>query len=131
MGAKLFPPPIRFQQLIAGGGWLVHEGASYVNRTPDLDPTSKFVTEKAPRTAVGFMANGTLISVAVDGVEATDEGPDLFEMAELLVLLGAQEVGPGRKGWGAIANLNPTLPFPGHQPRRRRLHHCRLQRRHL
>jgi hypothetical protein len=56
-----------FTQLIAATGWLVHKGASYVNQSADLDPTGGFVTEKAPRTALAVMSNGTLLSVTVDG----------------------------------------------------------------
>lgn len=91
-----FPQPfslfISFQQLLAGSGLVVHRGASNVNHSADIDPTSKFVTEKAPRTALGLLSNGSVLSVAVDGVESLDEGPDLFELAELMILLGAQEV---------------------------------------
>ncbi|EGD83604.1 hypothetical protein PTSG_04212 [Salpingoeca rosetta] len=81
----------RFTQLLSGSGWLVRKGKSYVNKSRDISPTSGFVTEKAPRTAVGVRADGTLISLVVDGVEATKQGPDLFELAELLVAVGAYE----------------------------------------
>jgi N-acetylglucosamine-1-phosphodiester alpha-N-acetylglucosaminidase len=49
---------------------------------------SNFVVEKAPRTAVGLFGNGTMVLFEVDGEEDIDAGPDLFEMAELLVDLG-------------------------------------------
>ena len=44
--------------------------------------------EKAPRTAVGVFSNGTMILLEVDGIEDLDIGPDLYEMAELLVSMG-------------------------------------------
>lgn len=45
----------------------MHKGVSYVNQSADLPPASSFVTEKAPRTALAVMSNGTLLSVTVDG----------------------------------------------------------------
>ena len=83
--------PCRFTQLLSGSGWLVRKGKSYVNQSADIDPNSGFATEKAPRTAIGLMHDGSLVSVAVDGVEKTKQGPGLAEFAELLVALGARE----------------------------------------
>lgn len=77
-----------FKHLMSGYGWLVRNGASYVSSSADLDVSSSFVTEKAPRTSVGVFNNGTMILFEVDGQEAVEFGPDLFEVAELLVQLG-------------------------------------------
>lgn len=66
---------ISFTHLVAATGWLVHKGASYVNQSADLDPTGGFVTEKAPRTALAVMSNGTLLSVTVDGACVGSKGP--------------------------------------------------------
>ena len=49
---------------------------------PALD--HDFVTEKAPRTALGWR-RGSLALLEVDGVEDLNLGPDLFEFAELAV----------------------------------------------
>eukprot|EP00043_Microstomoeca_roanoka_P000749 m.28896 g.28896 ORF g.28896 m.28896 type:complete len:287 (+) comp10486_c0_seq1:75-935(+) len=81
----------KFTQLLSGSGWLVRKGLSYVDKSRDISPASGFVTEKAPRTAIGVRQDGSLISLVVDGIEATKAGPDLFEMAELLVSVGAYE----------------------------------------
>ena len=81
---------INFTHLISGYGWLVRNGASYVTSSEDLDLSSNFVIEKAPRTSVGHFNNGTMFLFEVDGEEDIDYGPDLFEMAELLVELGAE-----------------------------------------
>lgn len=59
-----------FRQLISGSGWLVRGGASYVKHSGDIDPHGSFATEKAPRTGLAVMANGTVLSVAVDGTYA-------------------------------------------------------------
>eukprot|EP00050_Salpingoeca_kvevrii_P018500 m.75107 g.75107 ORF g.75107 m.75107 type:complete len:404 (+) comp8070_c0_seq3:1158-2369(+) len=76
-------------QLLSGRGWLVRAGAAYVNNSSDLSPSSSFVTEKAPRTAIAVDVAGRILSLVVDGIEATKEGPDLHEMADLLMELGA------------------------------------------
>jgi N-acetylglucosamine-1-phosphodiester alpha-N-acetylglucosaminidase len=77
-----------FQTLITGCGWLVRNGKSYVALSPDLSPNSTFTTEKAPRTSVGQFSNGTMILVEVDGCEDLEDGPDLYELADLLTSLG-------------------------------------------
>lgn len=82
---------LSFSQLITGWGWLVRDGVSYVQTSQDLTyQTGGFTLEKAPRTAVGIFANGTMALLEVDGEEDIDYGPDLFEMAELLVSLGVK-----------------------------------------
>jgi len=80
-----------FTQLITGWGWLVRHGLSYVNSSQDLTYSpGGFTLEKAPRTAVGHFNNGTMLLLEVDGEEDINYGPDLFEMAELLVSLGVE-----------------------------------------
>lgn len=66
----------------------MRNGVSYLTKSQDIDPSSGFVTEKAPRTAVGWYANGTAVIFQVDGVEVTDVGLDLFETTEVLLDLG-------------------------------------------
>jgi exopolysaccharide biosynthesis protein len=80
---------IVWTQLMTGNGWVVRNGQSYVNSSPDLGGgTSGFCTEKAPRTAVGMLNNGSMILLEIDGEEDISAGPDLHEQAELLVSLG-------------------------------------------
>eukprot|EP01034_Spumella_vulgaris_P028982 gene28982-35947_t len=78
-----------FSRLITGYGWLVRRGQSNVNASQDLtyEPNG-FTLEKAPRDGVGVFQNGTMLLLEVDGEEDINYGPDLFEMAELLVDLG-------------------------------------------
>lgn len=80
-----------FSQLITGWGWLVRHGASNVNVSQDLTyQPGGFTLEKAPRTALGVFKNGTMALLEVDGEEDINYGPDLFEMAELMVSLGVE-----------------------------------------
>ena len=80
---------ILWTQLMTGNGWVVRNGQSYVNSSPDLGGgTSGFCTEKAPRTAVGMLNNGSMILLEIDGEEDINYGPDLHELADLLVSLG-------------------------------------------
>lgn len=81
---SIFTDVSTLTQLISGSGWLVRNGISNVENSPDLNISSSFVNEKAPRTSVGIFSNGTMVLVEVDGEEDINEGPDLFEFAELL-----------------------------------------------
>jgi N-acetylglucosamine-1-phosphodiester alpha-N-acetylglucosaminidase len=81
-----------FTTLLSGLGWLVRDGANYVNQSREFLPNASkvsFVTEKAPRTAIGVMKDGSVFQLVVDGVEVLGVGPDLFEMADILVQAGA------------------------------------------
>lgn len=81
--------------LVSGNGWLVRDGADNVNASLEFGPIPpgakppSFVTLLAPRTAVGVKADGTVLLVVVDGIEGTS-GPNLYDMAGLMISLGAQ-----------------------------------------
>ena len=80
-----------FSTLITGWGWLVRNGENWVNSSQDLSYSAGgFTLEKAPRTAVGYLKNGSMILLEIDGEEDILAGPDLFESAELLIKLGAE-----------------------------------------
>jgi hypothetical protein len=94
---------LKFHDIISGNGWLVRNGMSYVNTTTDIGQPAinhTFVTEKAPRTAVGILKKGANVDgddyimalLQVDGVEDLNLGPDLFEFAELAVELGFESL---------------------------------------
>ena len=72
-------------QYISGSGWLVREGKNYVNSTPDLDPNSIFVTEHAPRTAVGVDKEGAVWVVEADGQNMAQLGLGLYEFGDMLI----------------------------------------------
>ena len=80
---------LNFTQLVTGWGWLVRNGVSYVNASQDLSYSEGgFTLEKAPRTAIGWNRDGSMVLLEIDGEEDINAGPDLFEVAELLVSLG-------------------------------------------
>eukprot|EP01012_Entosiphon_sulcatum_P052979 TRINITY_DN7286_c0_g1_i1.p1 TRINITY_DN7286_c0_g1~~TRINITY_DN7286_c0_g1_i1.p1 ORF type:complete len:280 (-),score=45.27 TRINITY_DN7286_c0_g1_i1:49-888(-) len=77
-----------FTQLINAHGWLVRDGRAYTAHSADLNVSSAFVTELAPRSTVGTFANGSLVLVQVDGIEKKKEGINLLELGDLLQQLG-------------------------------------------
>lgn len=78
----------RPRDAVSGVGWLVRDGKPYAERSPDLNPTSTFFLEYAPRTAVGVFANGSIALVEVDGEEDIDLGMGLGEFADALAGMG-------------------------------------------
>ncbi|EDQ85638.1 uncharacterized protein MONBRDRAFT_29045 [Monosiga brevicollis MX1] len=74
-------------ELITGRGWLIRHGQAYTNQSREFTPTDSFVSEKAPRTALGLTKDGAILSLVVDGIEEELVGPDLHEMASLLLEL--------------------------------------------
>jgi hypothetical protein len=56
-------------QVRSFGRRLVRDGLSYVNKSRGIKPNETFTIEKAPRTGLGVTADGSIVSVAVDGVE--------------------------------------------------------------
>ncbi len=86
---------LNFVELMTGFGWVVRHGQSYVNSTHDItQPAANqgFVTEKAPRTAVGVLNDGRMGLLEIDGEEDIKYGPDLYELAELAIELGFDTV---------------------------------------
>lgn len=95
----------KFSQLVTGWGWVVRGGKSNVALSQDFTPTSGFVTEKAPRTAVGVMPNGFMCLLEIDGEEDINNGPDLYEQADLLVSLGVESA-VNIDGGGSSVSVN-------------------------
>lgn len=99
-----------FTQLVTGWGWLVRHGVNNVNASQDLSYSEGgFTLEKAPRTAVGHFANGTMILLEVDGEEDINAGPDLFEMGELLEGLGVESAVNIDGGGSSVSVLNGQI----------------------
>lgn len=72
----------------------MRNGFSYVEKSREFLPNPRknsFVTLHAPRTAVGILNDGSIFLAVADGVEALDQGPDLFEFAEILQSQGATQ----------------------------------------
>eukprot|EP01113_Clastostelium_recurvatum_P019795 TRINITY_DN2340_c0_g1_i3.p1 TRINITY_DN2340_c0_g1~~TRINITY_DN2340_c0_g1_i3.p1 ORF type:complete len:288 (-),score=45.81 TRINITY_DN2340_c0_g1_i3:34-786(-) len=79
-----------FLSLMSGHVWLVRKGQNYVNVSAEKESVgTPFLREAAPRTAIGARADGTLISLQVDGVEELYKGPDLWLIADIMIQLGA------------------------------------------
>ncbi|KAJ5072199.1 n-acetylglucosamine-1-phosphodiester alpha-n-acetylglucosaminidase [Anaeramoeba ignava] len=78
-----------FNDLVSGSVWLVRNGKSYVEESVKIEqPSSNFVTEKAPRVAIGHDKSGFLMILAVNGLESDDYGLDLYQFADLSISLG-------------------------------------------
>jgi len=79
-----------FVELISGRGWLVRNGESVLKESivkENID--NRFVTIKAPRTAMGYDREGRLMILSVDGEEDIGAGADLHDFTKLLLDLGA------------------------------------------
>ena len=103
------PSTIQFSQLMSGWGWVVRDGASNVDHSQDLPIGSGFVSEKAPRTAVGAMPDGRMFLLEIDGEEDILAGPDLHEQAELLVSLGVSSAVNIDGGGSSVAVANGAV----------------------
>ncbi len=73
---------LRFQQLISNSPWIVKNGQNQETSGGEI----------APRTTIGYNKKGELLIVEVDGAEAQRIGLTLYETAELMISLGAQQV---------------------------------------
>jgi len=76
-------------QLFTGVTWLVRDGVSFVDQAVAIEnPGSGFVTEAAPRVAVGYDKAGHLLVLEVDGEEDINQGPDLYTFADMAISMG-------------------------------------------
>ena len=103
------PKVVQFSQLMSGWGWVVRDGVSNVDKSQDLSSGSGFVSEKAPRTAVGAMPDGRMFLLEIDGEEDILAGPDLHEQAELLVSLGVNSAVNIDGGGSSVAVANGAV----------------------
>ncbi len=71
---------------IGGGPLIVRDGRALV---PDEQFTSDQLQPKNPRTAVGQLADGRIILVAIDGRSTASRGVRIWELARELVRFGA------------------------------------------
>jgi len=90
---------LNFVQLITGFGWLVRDGVA--QRSTD--------TEVAPRTAIGVDKGGRLLMIEVDGVEATDQGLTLNQLADWFLDLGVNHAINLDGGGSSVAYFNGTV----------------------
>jgi exopolysaccharide biosynthesis protein len=76
---------MKFLQIITGVGWLVKNGAVYINNSINIEkPNFGWIWERAARTAIGHDVNGNLVLLQVDGNEELDQGVNVFEWANIV-----------------------------------------------
>lgn len=80
---------LRFEALVTGFVWLVRDGASFVDQAAAIEgPGADFVSLRSARTAVGWDAQGRILSVSIDG-KSYSRGINLYALAQLMIELGA------------------------------------------
>jgi hypothetical protein len=72
---------------IGGGPLIVRDGQPVFSALEDFSPSQ--IDPRNPRTAVGQLADGRIVMVAVDGRSKYSLGVTTFELAQQLVRLGA------------------------------------------
>ena len=86
--------PVVFRDLVAGVGWLVRNGESYVQSAAHTEDWStqetgkSFIEVLSARTAVGHDAAGNLLLLSVTG-QTWSHGVNLYQLAQMMVELGA------------------------------------------
>ncbi len=116
---------------VGGGPYLVKNGEIFIDQQRFTD---KFISQKEPRTAVGFSEDGTLIFATIDGRrKGISEGATLLELAQIMREFGAynamnldggsstQMVYKGElvnmptiKGGGKVTNALLIIPLSAH-----------------
>lgn len=104
--------PWKMQAATAGGPILVQEGQVRISNNEEMKFAGKAITDKHPRTAMGYTAQGQLIYLVVEGrFPGKSEGATLPELANILKDLGCEE-GLNLDGGGSSAMLvngKPTI----------------------
>lgn len=78
-----------FKALVEGAGWLIRDSQINVNQSDKIEHLGNhFITEKAPRNAIGWDKQGRLLMFQIDGDEILNQGYGLFEFAEVLLQIG-------------------------------------------
>jgi N-acetylglucosamine-1-phosphodiester alpha-N-acetylglucosaminidase len=84
-----------FVDLVSGVIWLVRNGEPYVAQSSNVEDMSvqesghEFITLRASRVGLGHDAYGKLMIVQFDGDGNHHKGPNLYELAEMMIELGA------------------------------------------
>ncbi len=75
---------------VGGGPWLMRNGEILID-APQQGFQKGFSDNRHPRTAVGITSDGKLLLVTVDGRQPMSGGMTLYELAELMKMLGATD----------------------------------------
>jgi hypothetical protein len=84
-----------FTELISGVIWLVRNKQPYVSQSASVEDMSvqesgtSFVDLRASRLGIGHDQNGNLMIVQFDGDGNHHKGPNLYELAQVMIDLGA------------------------------------------
>ena len=77
---------------VGGGPVLVQAGRVLISNEEELKFTGKAITDKHPRTAMGYTKNGDLIILVIQGrFPGIAEGATLEQEAKILIGLGCTE----------------------------------------
>ncbi len=104
--------PWKMQSATAGGPVLVQNGQVSISNNEEMKFAGKAISDKHPRTAMGYTSQGQLIYLVVEGrFPGKSEGATLTELATILKDLGCVE-GLNLDGGGSSAMLvngKPTI----------------------
>lgn len=81
----------KMQTAVGGGPVLLQNGAINVTNNEELKFPGKGISDKHPRTAMGYTADGHLIILAVQGRSESSGGASLIQEAQILQALGCEE----------------------------------------
>ena len=82
---KIYPSVPNLKEMVGGYPIIIEDGESL-----SLNPNHAFIYTKHPRTAVGINKDSTkLLFVTVDGRQSSSIGMNLYELADLMLKLGA------------------------------------------
>jgi hypothetical protein len=84
--------PWKVKHAFGGGPVLVQDGQVKISNNEEKKFAGKAITDKHPRTAIGYTKDGTMIILAVQGrMKGLAEGATLPQMAKIMVDLGCVE----------------------------------------
>lgn len=81
----------RMQTAIGGGPVLLQKGEIKISNEPELKFAGKAISDKHPRTAMGYTKDGKLIILAVEGRNKNAGGATLTQEAQIFKDLGCWE----------------------------------------
>ena len=79
------------QTAVGGGPALLQNGQEYITNNEEMMFTGKGITDKHPRTAMGYTKDGKLIILVVEGRSESGSGASLRDEARILKDLGCIE----------------------------------------
>ncbi len=81
----------KMETAIGGGPVLVQNGSLKITNNEERKFAGKAISDKHPRTAMGYTRDGKLIILAVEGRTTVSKGVDLLQLAKIMLELGCVE----------------------------------------